>query len=185
MSQASQKRRLARRWVARRDAVTPNPLAPAHGPSVACGRCSTKDQPVYLGGGQLGREVTYWTGVASKRKEVTRRVCDACVLDVRRAGPGGSIGMHGNAQHMRIKLAAPWLAPKPIDWDNKHEAAAGAVRTRAKWAAWLQTHACIGQGPLDGDPPAIQPWIEPRHNGTAPFVSAHILTCAHCGDTMP
>lgn len=99
MPTPSQSRRLARRAAARAPRVTGYDGRP----DLTCPRCKLR-----MGRGVMGTECTYWHGVGRKRTEITQRVCPACSLEIRRAGAGGSLGMHGAAYTARVKQAQPW-----------------------------------------------------------------------------
>ena len=113
MSTKSQKRRLARRHVAR---VAIRPIK--HGfdgrPNATCARCSVK-----LGRGQIGALVTFTQGVFAKRNEFAQgRMCGACAYELRREKCSQS-KMHGLAYRPPAppNLALPIADTVPADAD--------------------------------------------------------------------
>ena len=156
MSFTSQQRRLERRAAARR---LPTLVEHDPRPNTECPRCHLR-----LGRGQLGVEVTYWHGVAKRRREVTARVCAACALEVKRAGAGGGIGMHGAAHAGRTRHEQKWLYTQ-----------LGESELLAAYAAWKCSGGRKGRTEL----PAIAPYL----NGIAPVAlpTTRTLTCPACG----
>lgn len=138
----SQKRRLARRHVARRNAPRPMQLpivglnAPEFVPDTQCPRCKS------WMGSYKGRFCYFWHGVARRRRQVLARVCDPCVGELRKTGPGGDLGMHGEAYHTRQKAKFPAV---PDLADHQYP----------DWWAWYMAHRNGGSGTANQRNPAI------------------------------
>lgn len=127
MGLKSQQRRLARRMssgVAKHhnslDVTKPSQ-------TFKCGRCSVSmaEEGIWL---------TFWYGVGRKRAEVTRKGCPACAAEVRKAGPGGSIGMHGKAYIARTRANQRWMFPKVQLPEKITDEMINEFLVR--WAAW-------------------------------------------------
>ena len=103
-----------------------------------CARCK-----VTLGSTE-GVQATFWVGAFKYRREAVGTVCNACVPEIRKTGPGGSLKMHGMAQPARVKASLNNRVSKafsvrrvPLPDDTELEAA---------WGRWLAHHKDVGQG---------------------------------------